>query len=298
MRSFVYFLCCSTALLVSACREKTPASDSVLTIKGSDTEYPLVKHFAEEFTKENGYPVNVYSGGTAEGFKALSMDECLIANASRDITEEEVAFNTNKGYSHAEIVIAIDAIAIITNPKLGIDSLSTLQLARILDGTLTNWKSLGGPNIPIVVFTRNEASGTNAFIRNQFCKQGFPKNSVTVKDNREIIEKINAHPGGIGYVGSASIREQSGVPSADVWAMKLYIEGGNAYSPFQELAVVSGEYPLVRPLYQYINDRNHKWVKKFLHFELSPKGQQLVKRYGFYPLTSNYQEQNKRNGFE
>jgi phosphate transport system substrate-binding protein len=298
MRSFVYFLCCSIALLVSACREKIPASDSVLTIKGSDTEYPLVKHFAEEFTKENGYPVKVYSGGTAEGFKALSMGECLIANASRDITEEEVAFNTNKGYSHAEIVIAIDAIAIITNPKLGIDSLSTLQLARILDGTLTNWKSLGGPNIPIVVFTRNEASGTNAFISNQFCKQGFPKNSVTVKDNAEIIKKINKHLGGISYVGSASIREQSGVPSADVWAMKLYIEGGNAYSPFQELAVVSGEYPLVRPLYQYINDQNHKWVKKFLHFELSPKGQQLVKRYGFYPLTSNYQEQNKRNGFE
>lgn len=298
MRSFVYFLFCSTGLLVASCNEKIPASDSSVTIKGSDTEYPLVKHLAEEFSKDHSFPITVSSGGTAEGFKALSMDECVIANASRSITEQEVAFNTNRGHSHAEIVIAIDAIAIITNPKLGIDSLSTLQLARILDGTITNWKSLGGPDVPITVYTRNEASGTNAFIRSQFCKQGFPKNSITVKDNEEIIKKINTHLGGIGYVGSASIREKSGAPTSNVWAMNLYIEGGNASSPFQELAVIIGEYPLVRPLYQYINDRNHKWVLKFLHFELSPKGQQLVKRYGFYPLTSNYQEQNKRNGFE
>jgi phosphate transport system substrate-binding protein len=298
MRSFVYFLCCSIGFLVASCHEKIPASDASITIKGSDTEYPLVKHLAEEFSKDQSFAIMVSSGGTAEGFKALSMDECVIANASRSITEEEAAFNTKKGHLHSEIVIAIDAIAIITNPKLGIDSLSTLQLARILDGTFTNWKSLGGPDVPIVVFTRNEASGTNAFIRNQFCKQGFPKNSVTVKDNEEVIKKINKHLGGIGYVGSASIREKSGAPSADVWAMNLYIEGSNACSPFQELSVISGEYPLVRPLYQYINDRNNKWVQKFLHFELSAKGQQLVKRYGFYPLTSNYQEQNKRNGFE
>lgn len=298
MRSFVYFLFCSTGFLVASCNEKIPVSDSSITIKGSDTEYPLVKHLAEEFSKDHSFPVTVFSGGTAEGFKALSLNECVIANASRGITEEEVAFNTNKGHSHSEIVIAIDAIAIITNPKLGIDSLSTLQLARILDGTITNWKSLGGPDVPIVVFTRNEASGTNAFIRNQFCKQGFPKNSVAVKDNREVIKKINTHLGGIGYVGSASIREKSGVPTANVWAMNLYIEGGRAYSPFQELAITSGEYPLVRPLYQYINDIDNKRVQQFIRFELSTKGQQLVKRYGFYPLTSNYQEQNKRNGFE
>jgi len=280
----------------TACDSESPLT-TVIKIKGSDTEYPLVKHLMEEYSKTANADILVASGGTADGIKALSLMECDIANASRSINETEIAFNMQKGFSHKAIVFAIDAIAIITHSKLGIDSLSTLQLARIMDGTYTNWKQLNGPNLPITVFSRNERSGTYVFMCDQFCKNGFPTNSFRLENNQQIIEKVKATPGGISYVGCGAIREKSGKPITSIWTMNLYTEGGLAYSPFQELAVIEGEYPLVRPLFQYINTTQNKAVNAFILFELSEKGQRMIRRFGYYPINSYYEEMNKEHGF-
>ena len=296
MRSISYVLLVFGFISLTACDSESHQTPAI-KIKGSDTEYPLVKHLMEEYSKTTKVDITVFSGGTTDGIKALSMMECDIANASRSINESEISFNTQKGFSHKAIVFAIDAIAIITHSKLGIDSLSTLQLARIMDGTYTNWKQLDGPNLPITVFSRNAHSGTYVFMCDQFCKNGFPKNSIQLENNQQVIEKVKTTPGAISYVGCGAIREKSGKPTASIWTMNLYTEGGLAYSPFQELAVIAGEYPLVRPLYQYINTTQNKAINAFIAFELSEKGQRLVNRFGYYPINSYYEEMNKEHGF-
>ncbi len=289
------FILFSICFIFTRCNRITETSNS--EIVGSDTEYPFVSEMAKVFNRSNKTHYSVTSGGSSIGFEQLLACECSIANASRSINETELELAKENEMNLSEIVIAIDAIAIITHPKLGIDSLSTLQLISIFDGTFTNWKQVNGPDLPITIYNRDVKSGTFQFIKDQFCRTGVAKNRIEKRSNNEIIQAIETDVSGISYVGIGALREKNGQPIGSVWTVNLYTEGGHAFSPFQEMEAVNGNYPLVRPLFQYADLVSHPELKSFLRFELSTEGKDIIRKSGFYPITSQFEERNKRNGF-
>jgi phosphate transport system substrate-binding protein len=293
----VYF----AVVLLSAvsCGEKsTPENnlDKAIRLKGSESEMPLLTHFAENWEKQNtDYNIWLSGGGTATGIDALIAGNAEIANASRLVTAEESARAKAAGISLDQVVIARDALAIITGPGVSVDSLSVPQLADLLSGKTKNWKEIGGPDIPVHVIGRKKTSGTYQFLLDVLHINSFASDNRELARNDEIREAVRNTKGAIGYVNMGSLVEGDGKPYKYVWVMSLYIDGDKAWSPYNQEAVKSGDYPLTRPLYQYFRNPCSASVKEYLRFELSSVQQSRLSEFGYFPLTPFDKSQNKES---
>lgn len=287
--------------LFFACSPKKPNSavndGFVLKIKGSDTEFEMVKKLCSTFKAGDSLDFMIEGGGTELGIKALMEGEADAANASREITEAEKTTLEKKKIEVLPIMFATDAVAIITHPRLGVDSLTLDQLSKIYTGEITNWKALGGPDRKITLYSRNLNSGTYYYFKNKVVGREFIESSKVCQTTKQIVEQVSADSTGIGYVGAGFLMDELGKPSNKVWAMPLSIDVKHiAYSPYQVEEVKHGNYPLTRPLYQYYKMPLNQKTKDFVIYELTQRGQSLVRTFGFFPISDYQKEINKLNG--
>lgn len=273
------------AFLTFSCAEKEPIDiNEHIIISGSVTEYQVVRNLFDSYQKlSDQSPVAEINGvGTNKGIRQFIRQEIHIANASRPLTESERNQLKENGVEFEEHIFAIDALSIITDHKTGVDSLSTVNLSDIFTGRIDNWNQLGGKDLPITIMGRNKNSGTRFYLENRFARyHGFGENHKEFETNEEIIKKVENTKGAIGYVGIGYIMESFGTPIESVWTMPIYVEGGKASSPYEMLAITTGEYDLTRPLYQYFVKDNQK-VDQFIKFEESEFGQSLILENGFF----------------
>jgi phosphate transport system substrate-binding protein len=298
MKCISYTLLFTLLFLYSCNSEKHSIPTKEVVVGGSDTEYEIVDLLIHSFQENNSQQFNLTAGGSNAGMEQLLNGEIQMANSSRKITKEETLMAKENNISLKEIIFAYDALAIISHPSLGIDSLSTLQLAQIFKGEIKNWKEVGGKDLAINIYGRDINSGSRKYIENRFVRdEGFSSNYFECNGSKDIINKVKNDVGGIGYVGVGYIMKSYGMPANDVWAISIYTEGGNAFSPYEYVAIMNREYDLMRPLYQYINENNSKELSDFINFELSEKGQEIIKQYGFYPINDETKAINSQNGF-
>lgn len=285
----IRFLFVSLLLLAFSCTsERDNSKGTALEIVGSDTEYDVVRSLLDPYKIQSGDNILLRAGGSTLGINQLIDGEVQMANSSRKISEYELERAADKGVEIEEVKFAFDALAIICHPSLRVDSLSTIELGKIFRGEIKNWKELGYQDLPIKIYGRDEHSGTRRYIENRFVRnEGFSTNHIETKGNKKIIEKVKKDKGGIGYVGVGFIMNSYGMPANDVWAIPVFCEGGKAHSPYELLAVMSNEYDLLRPLYQYVNKKYLDAFADFIAFELSKEGQILVKEAGFYMVDYN-----------
>lgn len=286
MKKLQLFLFAILSILFFTCSKTSTVehNDDAIYISGSDTELQLVQDLSTAFTKTHSgsKKVIVNGGGSSIGIEQLISGEAQIANSSRSITSDERNKLKDLGIDYEEKVLAIDAISIITDPQVGIDSLSTVDLSNIFTGRVSNWKELGGNDLPIVIMGRDEFSGTRHYLMNRFARyEGFGANHKEIVSNEEIIRQVENIKGAIGYVGVGYIMTSFGTPIESVWTMPIYVEGGTAHSPYEMLAVSQGQYELTRPLYQYIKS-SVRQESSFVDFEHSKDGKSIILKNGFY----------------
>ena len=270
---------------------------NTLIIKGSDTELEMVKDLTKEYAFQNSdITVDISGGGSQLGIEALINNEADIANSSRPMKSKEINRAKKNGVNPIPIMFSVDALAIITNSELGVDSLSTDDLTQIFSGKLTNWKDFGGPDLEITIYGRDSNSGTSSYIKDKFMRGDIDPMITKLKGNAEIVSSVQKNKGAIGYVGVGFLLNENGKPDGRVWAMPIYIKGSLAYSPFEINAVIKGEYVLTRPLYQYINGKPSMKVYDFIMSELNATGQKIIKKHGFFQINNYQAEINKLNG--
>jgi phosphate transport system substrate-binding protein len=284
------------ALILSSCEKKSNeerSGNQELTIIGSNTEFELVQALKEELYKTNRtFIVKVEGGGSEDGIKALIERRTDLANSSRELNEDELQKCKTKRVIPVPVIFGVDALAIITNSKLGIDSLSINQIASLFSGEIKNWKELGGPDLPVHLYGRDEHSGTNYFFKQKILHHEYGKGIKTFSKYKKIIEAVKDDIAGVGYVSVGHIMELNGKPSNEIWACYVYIEGSRAISPYEVQSVIDGSYPLIRPLYQYSNGNPTGFAKKFIDFELSEEGQTIVSQHGFFPINDYHKKIN------
>ncbi len=284
MRHLILPLVTITVIISSCTKRSTNHQDGELRISGSDTEFQLVQQLLSAYQKANkgAQTFKVEGGGSSKGIEDLIGGRSIIANASRAMTNQEKEQLESKHISIKKHVLATDAISIITDPKIGVDSLSTIDLSNIFSGRVTNWKELRGKDLPIVIFGRDESSGTRYYLKNRFARyHGFGSNHQACMSNEAIIDHVKKNKGAIGYVGIGYIMKSYGTPIESVWTMPIYVDGGKASSPYEMVSIYRGDYELTRPLYQYYRS-NDVSIKEFLKFEQSPEGQKVIRASGFY----------------
>ena len=126
-----------------------------ITLAGSTSMEKFSNALAEAFMEK--YPdvtVQAEFTGSSAGVEAVLGGQSDIGNSSRNLKDEE------KGKGAAENIVAIDGIAVVTDPANTAADLTKEQLINIYNGTITNWKDADGADQPFVVIGREAGSGT------------------------------------------------------------------------------------------------------------------------------------------
>ncbi len=275
------------------------AQRGMIQIKGSDTLVNLVQILAEEFMAGNPRsPIAVLGGGSGTGIAALINNTCDIANHSRPMKDSEYQQAKDRGIVTRTFIIAIDGLSIIVNPGNGVEKLSMDQIGAIFRGEIKNWKEVGGANQAISLYGRQSNSGTFVFFQEHVLgNQDYSQDMKRMNGNAQIVEGVMADKPSIGYVGVGYIVDQkSGKVRPGIKVLNVSKEaGGKAYSPLDKAAVDSGDYPVARPLFQTTNGIPKDVVKAFLEFELSPEGQKIIEKEGFFPVGPGIQADNLKH---
>lgn len=256
--------------------------------KGSDTMIQLATAWAEAYrkVKPNVY-INANGGGSGTGIAALQNNNTDICNASREIKpEEKEKIKAASGKEVKEIVVAIDALAVYSNPKNPTTEISIPELREIWSegGSITTWDKVNpGFNGKIILFGRQNNSGTYDYFREHICgkadgkQREFRGGISELNGSAEVVENVAKTPNGLGYSGM-------GYKTPNVhWLKVSNNKGEPAVEPGMENAR-SGKYPISRKLYLYVAGEPTGEVKEYIDWILSPAGQKIVEQEGFVPL--------------
>lgn len=270
----------------------------MIQIKGSDTMVNLVQILAEEYMAKNpGTSLAVLGGGSGTGITAIINQTCDIANHSREWKQKEIDLAWEKGVKPRFFVIAVDGLSIIVNEKNTVDRLTMAELGAIYRGEIKNWKALGGPDKAISLYGRQSNSGTYVFMQEHVLgNKNYSPDMKEMNGNAQIIEGILQDEGGIGYVGVGYLYDKDGKIRKGLKVLNIAKDAKSpAFSPLDKAAVDKGDYPVARPLYQATNGKPSPAVAAFIAFEISPEGQKIVEREGFFTIGVRHREQNERN---
>ncbi|MDX2001642.1 MAG: phosphate ABC transporter substrate-binding protein [Chitinophagales bacterium] len=271
-------------------------SNSIVQVKGSDTEVNLALALAEKFMENNAAAsIAVTGGGSGVGIAALVNGKTHIANSSRPMKKDEIEHAKKSGVNPYPIIFAVDGLGIIVHPSNPVDSINFEQLSGIFRGEITNWKQLGGKDMPISTYGRQSNSGTFVFFRDFVVKGDYSTNVKAMNGTSQIVEAIKTDQAGIGYVGVGHMMKD-GKMKEGMKALKVKNDSLNTYITPSTETIISGNYPLTRPLFQITNGKPQGTILKFIQFELSPEGQKMVLEGGYFPITTEQREYNRQLG--
>jgi phosphate transport system substrate-binding protein len=246
---------------------------SRLSVKGSDTMVVLTQRWAERYMQTHpGRTIEVSGGGSGTGIAALQNGTTDVANASRPLSDRE----HQQMADARETRVALDALAVYVHESSPLRSLTMAQLADVFSGRVTNWSAIGGGDRPIVLYSRENNSGTYAYFKEHVLDGGdFAATAQTLPGTAAVINAVSRDPNGIGYGG---IGYASGVRTLAIAA-----EGAEPIEPTMENAT-SGRYPLARFLFMVTRGEPQGAARDFIDWALTSEGQALVGETGFFPL--------------
>lgn len=263
---------------------------------GSDTLNNLMTLWAEEFRKM--YPnvkIGIEGKGSSTAPPALIEGTSQLGPMSRAMKAKELdEFEAKFGYKPTQIRVAIDALAVFVHKDNPIKGMQLKDVDSVFSSTYkhggSNVESWGGlgltgtwQNLPVSLYGRNSASGTYGYFKKVALNKGDFKASVKEQPGSSaVVQGIASDLGGIGYSGI-------GYTTSGVRALPLG-DGGKLYEPSMANCL-SGDYPLARFLYVYMNDSPNEKVDKltyeFLRFVLSKQGQEIVVKDGYFPMPAS-----------
>jgi phosphate transport system substrate-binding protein len=271
-------------LFVSGCARRSNQANS-LQIKGSDTMVNLGQAWAEAFMKKNpGSSIAVTGGGSGTGITALINNTCDIAEVSREMKQSEIELVAAKGAAPQKIIVALDGLAVVVSPANKISELTIDQLADVFTGKIKNWKELGGRDAKIVLLSREVNSGTHVYFKEHVLRHGkadgkeeFAAEALLLSSSQAIADEVSQNQDAIGYYGMGYITAKE----------KALMVAKDINSPYEAPTmenVISGAYPISRPLLMYTKGEPQGLAKTFIDYVLSPAGQQVVKKLDFVPV--------------
>jgi phosphate transport system substrate-binding protein len=252
---------------------------TTLTLKGSDTMVILGQRWAEDYMKANpGVSVQVTGGGSGTGIAALINGTTDICEASRPMKDKEKDdAQAKRGAPAVETKVALDALAVYVNAKSPLKEISIPELHKIYAGDTTSWKDVGGPNHAIVLYGRENNSGTYGYFKEHVLEnKDFAASVQTLAGTSAVVSAVKGDAFGIGYGGIAYLE---GIRALNV----KKDDASAAVTPSLQTAQ-DGTYPIARFLYFYTAGAPTGLAKRFIDWVKSPDGQKIIEVVGYYPL--------------
>ncbi len=263
---------------------------------GSTTVSNMLARWRTAFASYHpGVSIELLGGGSGDAPPALVSGRAALAPMSRPMNAAELASFTKRfGYEPTRITVAIDALAVYVNIDNPIESLTLAQADSIFSADrkrggppVRTWGDLGLTGAwagrPVQIYGFRDTAGGYALFRELVMQNGAYRMDINVQPgSSSIVNAIGAYTGGVGYASQFfQTRRTRMVPIVD--------EHGVTHAP-DRAACESGEYPLARELYIYINKDPDKpidpWLHDFLSFILSEQGQRMAADDGNFPISA------------
>jgi phosphate transport system substrate-binding protein len=228
-------------------------------------------------------------------------NQLAFSQSSRPLKAQEYQQAAQRGFALKEIPVAIDGIAVAVHPSLKLGGLTLAQLKGIYTGKMTNWQQVGGPNLPIVAYSRRlEEGGTIEFFwENILEKENFGQGVQFIPTTTQALRQVAANPGGIYYASAPEV-----VPQCGVKPLPLERKTREWVAPYQaplvppaecparrnqlnQSAFRSGEYPITRRLFVIVKENGQADEQAGMAYSnllLTAQGQELIVRAGFVRL--------------
>jgi len=257
-----------------------------ISVKGSDTLVRLGQRWAEEYMKTHKeVTIQVSGGGSGTGIAALINGGTDICEASRDMKPQEYESANAKGVKPFRVAVALDGIVVFLNDANPVKELTLQQLRGIYTGSITNWKEVGGPSHVIVLYGRENNSGTYAYFKEKVLENDdYADATQTLPGTAAVVNAVSKDKFGIGYGG---IAYEKGVKAVAV----KKDDKTPGVVPSME-TVVNGTYPISRELYWFFNGTPAGELKNILNWALSPEGQKVAQETDYVPLPKELAEKN------
>ena len=265
---------------------------------GSDTMNNEMTLWAEGFMRH--YPslkIEIEGKGSSTAPPALIAGTSQFGPMSRAMKDAEVAeFEKKFGYKPVSLPTSIDMLAVYVNKDNPVKGMSLQQVDAIFSKTrkggyptdIRTWGQAGlvgeWASKPISLYGRNSASGTYGYFKENSLFKGDYKDDVKEQPgSSSVVQGVASDKFGIGYSGI-------GYKTADVRAVPLAVEGDD-FVAAEPANAYSGDYPLARFLYLYVNHKPGTELdplrREFIRYIFSKQGQEDVVKDGYYPVPAS-----------
>lgn len=276
--------------------ERASGVSGSISSVGSDTLANLMTLWTEEFKRH--YPnvnIQVQAAGSSTAPPALTEGTANFGPMSREMKDKEIEdFEKKFGYKPIGIPVAIDALAVFAHKDNPIQGLTMAQLDAVFSSTracgygedVKTWGQLGIKgglaNSSIQLFGRNSVSGTYGYFKEiALCKGDFKNNVNEQPGSASVVQGVSESLNAIGYSGI-------GYRTASVKTVPLALKEGTPFIDATPENAATGEYPLARFLWIYVNKAPNKPLDpitgEFVKLMLSKQGQEVVVKDGYVPL--------------
>ncbi len=266
--SILFFLLSVVGVCSASGLDAFKHENGTLRISGGTAHIPVMKEAAKRIMEFNtDIQIMIAGGGSGAGIKQVGEGLVDIGNSGRKPTDSEI-----DKFGLSMYKWAIDGVTAVVNPANPVTSLSSKELKEIYGGNIVNWKTIGGEDRPINIYTRDKSSGT----RSVFWKKALGKGDISgkanfVASNGAMKTAVTNDPFAIGYVSVGYIDKSVAPVALDNITPSLQ-------------TVQAGEYNVARGLYSNTKGDPSGLAKKFIEYLLSPEGQKIVTRKGFIPV--------------
>jgi phosphate transport system substrate-binding protein len=239
--------------------------------------------------------------GSSAGIRMLLSNQLAFAQSSRSLNAEEYQEAQQRGFTLREVPVAIEGIAFAVHPRLTVAGLTLEQVKGIYAGRITNWREVGGSDLPITPYSRRlEDGGTvDFFVENVLEGADLGSTVQTVANTTTAIRQLSDDPGGIYYASAPEI-----IGQCTIKPIALGRRPDELVTPYQAPLIPSdqcpaqrnqlnfaafrtGDYPLTRRMFVVIKQNgqaDQQAGEAYAQLLLTLQGQESLRRAGFVPI--------------
>ncbi|MGL5831956.1 MAG: PstS family phosphate ABC transporter substrate-binding protein, partial [Waterburya sp.] len=250
-----------------------------------------LKQAQPQFTLAYNDPLNT-PPDSGTGIEMVMDGQLSFSESFRPLKQSEYELALSRGTKLKQVPVAVGGIAFYTNKNIRLPGVSLSQVQQIYRGKLTNWKQLGGPNLPIVPISQDpDAKASTSFLLQGVpgSEQQFGSNVQVVRDTTSAIRAVAATPGAIGYGAQALTVNQSTIRPLGLakGSSNNYVQPMTDFGEVNTEALVDGSYPLIRRIFIIFREDgelDELAGRAYANLLLSQEGQMLIDEAGYLPI--------------